>query len=302
MTVANAVKGIVKVARPHPAIRHRGHRQVDVRSERAEADLHRARERRHGAHRHRALPVARVVGRRHRCDRRADHDEHDYQTLVVDTLDAAEAMLWRFICERDKKQGSRTTATARDTWRRSTSGACSWRGSRSCAASVRWGSSSSLTRWIKPFKNPEGDDFDRYEMKLHPRAGGMLREWCDAVLFANYEVLTVKETEKSKAKGVTTDKRIMHTRRTAAFDAKNRYGLPDTLDLDYAAFVEAVKAGEPDDAAAVTERINQALAQLGDSELASKVAAAITGAGGDVAQLERIENRINATLRAKEGA
>jgi hypothetical protein len=122
------------------------------------------------------------------------------------------------------------------------------------------------------------------------------------VLFANYEVLTVKETEKSKAKGVTTDKRIMHTRRTAAFDAKNRYGLPDTLDLDYAAFVEAVKAGEPDDAAAVTERINQALAQLGDSELASKVAAAITGAGGDVAQLERIENRINATLRAKEGA
>jgi hypothetical protein len=229
-------------------------------------------------------------------------DEHDYQTLVVDTLDAAEAMLWRFICSATRTAGSRTYGygkgyvAALDEWRVFVSRLEKLRRERQMGIILIAHS------WIKPFKNPEGDDFDRYEMKLHPRAGGMLREWCDAVLFANYEVLTVKETEKSKAKGVTTDKRIMHTRRTAAFDAKNRYGLPETLTLDYAAFVEAVKAGEPDDAAAVTERINQALAQLGDSELASKVAAAITGAGGDVAQLERIENRINATLRAKEGA
>lgn len=229
-------------------------------------------------------------------------DPHDYQTLVVDTLDAAEAMLWRFICARDDKTSieaygyGKGYVAALDEWRVFVSRLEKLRRERQMGIILIAHS------WIKPFKNPEGDDFDRYEMKIHPRAGGMLREWCDAVLFANYEVLTAKESDKSKAKGVTTDKRIMHTRRTAAFDAKNRFGLPETLTLKYAEFVEAVKANEPDDANAIIGRINQALTKLSDSELNGKVEAAIVAAAGDIATLEKIENRINATLRAKEGA
>jgi hypothetical protein len=165
-------------------------------------------------------------------------EPHEYQTLVIDTLDAAEAMLWRFICDRDKKTSieaygfGKGYVAALDEWR------------------VFIGRLEKLRRmrrmdiiliahsWIKTFKNPEGDDYDRYEMKLHPRAGGMLREWCDAVLFTNYETLTAKESEKSKAKGVSTGVRQVHVDRSHAFDAKNRYGLTEPFALDYATFAE----------------------------------------------------------------
>ncbi|HEX4462932.1 MAG TPA: ATP-binding protein, partial [Polyangia bacterium] len=228
-------------------------------------------------------------------------EQHDYQTLVVDTLDAAEAMLWRFICKRDDKSSieaygyGKGYVAALDEWRVFMARLEKLRRER------RMGIILIAHSWIKPFKNPEGDDFDRYEMKLHPRAGGLLREWCDAVLFANYEVLTSKENDKAKAKGVTTDNRIVHTRRTAAFDAKNRFGLPESLALNYAAFVEASKANDIGDAEALVARINGILEQLADQELTDKVNAAVGAASGNAADLNKIMNRINATLRAKEG-
>jgi hypothetical protein len=228
-------------------------------------------------------------------------DPHDYQTLVVDTLDAAEAMLWRFICKRDGKDSieaygyGKGYVAALDEWRVFMARLEKLRRER------RMGIILIAHSWIKPFKNPEGDDFDRYEMKLHPRAGGLLREWCDAVLFANYEVLTAKENDKAKAKGVTTDNRIMHTRRTAAFDAKNRFGLPESLPLDYAAFIEAVnKPAEADSDEGVPARIEATLAKLDDADLTEKVRAAVAKADGSEAELAKIENRLNATLRAKE--
>jgi hypothetical protein len=228
-------------------------------------------------------------------------DEHDYQTVVIDTLDAAEAMAWRFICERDKKSGiedygyGKGYVAALDEWRVFLARLERLRRAKQMGVILIAHS------WIKPFKNPEGDDFDRYEMKLHPKAGGLLREWCDAVLFANYEILTVKESEKAKAKGVTTGERIVHTRRTHAFDAKNRYGLPETLPLDYEAFTTAVQSAEQvRDAAIIVQRVNAQLREKSDEALTQKVTAAITEAQGNVADLAKIENRLSATLRSKE--
>jgi hypothetical protein len=79
---------------------------------------------------------------------------------------------------------------------------------------------------IKTFKNPEGDDFDRYELKLHIKAGGLLKEWCDDVLFAHYETYAVNRQDEKKAKGFSTGARVVETVRTAAWDAKNRHKLP----------------------------------------------------------------------------
>jgi hypothetical protein len=178
-------------------------------------------------------------------------DEHDYRTLVIDTLDAAEAMLWRFICTRDSKGSiedygyGKGYVAALDEWRVFLSRLERLRREK------KMGIILIAHSWIKPFKNPEGDDFDRYQLKLHEKAGGLLKEWGDAVLFANFEILTAKENEKARAKGVSTGERIVHTQRTAAFDAKNRYGLPETLPLDYAAFVAAIndKTSAPDESA-----------------------------------------------------
>src|SRR3990172_4996521 len=55
--------------------------------------------------------------------------------------------------------------------------------------------------WIKPFKNPTGDDFDRYELKLHAKAGGLAKEWTDCVLFAEHERLVAKNDKTKRGRG-----------------------------------------------------------------------------------------------------
>lgn len=60
----------------------------------------------------------------------------------------------------------------------------------------------------------------------------MIREWADAVFFANYKTHVVEIDGKKKAQG---GHRVMYTSHTPFWDAKNRYGLPEELPLDYGA-------------------------------------------------------------------
>ena len=87
---------------------------------------------------------------------------------------------------------------------------------------------------ITKFEQPdELGAYDRWELKLEKKTAGLLKEWADMVLFANYKTKVV-ETDggkgKNKAKG---GQRVMYTSHTPAWDAKNRDGLVMELDFDY---------------------------------------------------------------------
>jgi hypothetical protein len=94
--------------------------------------------------------------------------------------------------------------------------------------------------------------YDRYELKLSESRNGkisaMVKEWADLLLFANYETYLVedKETKKKKATGA---QRVMYANHSAAWDAKNRFGLPDRMPFDYSAiahlFADAAPAPQP---------------------------------------------------------
>jgi hypothetical protein len=230
--------------------------------------------------------------------------EHTYRTLVLDTLDWLEPLCWAHICAKPDARGKRVTsiedfgygkgyAAALDEWRRLLSAIERLRNTRNMNIVLL------AHGWIKPFKNPDGDDYDRYELKLHPKAGGLLKEWCDAVLFANYETLT-HETN-GRTKGISTGARVLHTQRRAAFDAKNRYDLPETLPLDWEAFAEAVAAHRPADPARLKARIALLIEQA-DVETRDKVTAALAKVGDDAAQLARIADKLAATVNIKENS
>jgi len=71
----------------------------------------------------------------------------------------------------------------------------------------------------------ETDGYDRYELKLTRQVAPLLREWCDLLLFCNYKTRLVEGSDgRKKATGGKT--RVMYAERSAAYDAKNRYGLP----------------------------------------------------------------------------
>lgn len=91
---------------------------------------------------------------------------------------------------------------------------------------------------LRKFEQPdELGSYDRWELKLGKRTGSIIsplvKEWADMVLFANYKTLSVavdKEGKRHKAQG---GKRIMYTAHHPCWDAKNRYGLPEEIPMDY---------------------------------------------------------------------
>jgi len=100
---------------------------------------------------------------------------------------------------------------------------------------------------IKTFKNPLGDDYDRYAAEMHEKTWGHVAKWADIILFGNFDVLAEKGRGELKAKGKSAGGRTMYTTRTAAFDAKNRHGLPERISMgkepheSWANFVAAIK-------------------------------------------------------------
>ncbi len=229
-------------------------------------------------------------------------DKHEHRTLVIDTGDAAEALLWEFMCRRDNKASiedygyGKGYVAALNEWRVFLGALERLRRER------RMGIVIVAHSFIKTFKNPEGDDFDRYELKMHAKAAGLLKEWCDAVLFAHYETYAVKADEKKAAKGISTGARVIHTQRTAAWDAKNRYSLPPMLPLDYAVFAAAVTRRQVADPATLRASIAAKLEQLGDETMSAKVIALVDQAKDDAEALAKIDNRMTATLSSRKGS
>ncbi len=99
---------------------------------------------------------------------------------------------------------------------------------------------------IKTYINPEGNDYDRFKLRLDKRNEPTLKEWSEANLFMNFETIVRKSEDgfnKTKGKGADFGKRFIYTTRTAAYDAKNRYNLPDKISIPkespFSAFMEA---------------------------------------------------------------
>ena len=85
---------------------------------------------------------------------------------------------------------------------------------------------------MRKFEQPdEMGAYDRWEMKLSKQVAPLLKEWCDLLLFCNYQTYII--TSESNAKKAQGGKRVMYTSHHPAWDAKNRVQLPEVLELDY---------------------------------------------------------------------
>ena len=100
---------------------------------------------------------------------------------------------------------------------------------------------------LQKFEQPdELGAYDRWSMKLSKQVGPMLREWVDALFFANYKTIVINVDNKGAAKGknkVQGGKRVMYTTHMPCWDAKNRFGLPEEMEFDYEG-IRAVIEGE----------------------------------------------------------
>ncbi len=142
---------------------------------------------------------------------------------------------------------------------------------------------------VKRTTPPDMDEgWDRYELKLSKQVGPLVKEWADVLLFANYRTRLVEGQDgRTRAKG--GKERLVYTERTAAFDAKNRYGLAPEIAMTIDALGPIFACGGGGSAAAATPRKDD------DPPLADQIRGHIAAAR-DVRALGRMGDRIDQLL------
>lgn len=182
------------------------------------------------------------------------NEPHDFETLVIDSLDWLEQWIWDSVCQQHNVQSiekvdggfGKGYIVALTLWRELFAGLDALRVQRGMTiillAHCR----------VARFESPEGSAYDRYEPKLqngkNVSALGAALEWCDEVLFATYKVFVQTEENgfnKKRGIGVGSGERVLRCTERPAHIAKNRLGIPDEIPLDwddFAAFVRGLTA------------------------------------------------------------
>lgn len=228
-------------------------------------------------------------------------DSHDFQTLVVDTLDWIEPILYRYLCQRDSTPQKVLASIedygygkgykyAADEFRRLLAllDKCNARGMvvEVLAHSM-----------VKPYNNPLGDNYDRFEAKASKEIAGLVSEWADAVLFAQFQVFTTQKKGIEKAKGYGGQRRLVKTTHSAGWNAKNRYGLPEEMEFDAGAILEAIASGNGA-GGETAEELRAEIAALSES-LPERVRTRVdadAAACTDPAGLARVLNKVRAAV------
>jgi hypothetical protein len=227
------------------------------------------------------------------------NEEHEFKTLVVDSLDWVEPHIWQHVCD---AAGVNTIEDVGGGFGKGYTAALDlWRSFLSALERLQSAKGMHVIliahSLIKLFKNPEGDDFERYTVKLNDKAAGLCREWSKAVYFANYETFAVKEKSK-RVKGVSTGARLLYAQRTAAYDAKDRYGVPESFPLSWVDFEAAAKAASPADPKALAGEIERKAKLLG-GEIEAYALDFLSKYAGDAAAMAKVNDRLNGKLADK---
>jgi len=158
-------------------------------------------------------------------------------TLVIDTIDWAEAQAIRSICAKYQNSSIEDFGWSKGyTYLNEEMGRL-----LNLLTEVRdKGINVVLTAHMALRTVTQPDDtgaYDRYELKLKTAKNGnnsqMVKEWADMVLFLNWKQFVVEDSKTGKKKATGGRERVMYANHTASFDAKNRFNLPDELPLSF---------------------------------------------------------------------
>lgn len=178
--------------------------------------------------------------------------EHQFGTVVVDSVSALEPLVWADVCQEAGVQSIEkvgggygkgyTEALAK--WRRLLEGLDALRTAKGMASIVIGHTK------VKAINNPDTDSYDAYQLDINDKAANLLYRWADLILFANTKVVVKKENtgfngEKSRAIDGANGMRFLYTQKRPSHPGGGRgaFGaLPYELPLDWASFQSAVAA------------------------------------------------------------
>lgn len=153
-----------------------------------------------------------------------------FQTLVIDSADWADRLAIDEICAKANKAGIEDFGYGKG-WQYL---ADEWKRMLDLLTKLQVTQNMNVVfvahSWMRKFEQPdEAGAYDRYELKMEKKSAGILKEWACAILFCNYRTIVVDVDGKKKAQG---DKRVIYSTFHPCWDAKNRHGLEDELELN----------------------------------------------------------------------
>lgn len=159
------------------------------------------------------------------------HEDHDYRTLVVDSVTALERMFTAYVVDTDPKKprgiqqalggygaGRDAVAGMHARLRKAAGLLVDKRG-----MNVVFVAHADTSR-IEP---PDDDAYMRYTLRLHEKSMPAYVDDVDVVGFLKLETFTTGEGERKKA--ISDGTRILVTHATAASVSKNRFGITEPL-------------------------------------------------------------------------
>jgi len=167
-------------------------------------------------------------------------EQHDFETVVLDSADWLERLIWDALCEQygvtsiEKVDGgyAKGYTHALTPWRSILNDLNALRNQRGMCVILL------AHAKVEKFEDPEHSAYDRYSPRLHKHATALITEWVDAVLFATRKIITKTEEAgfnrtRTTAAGLGTGggERILRCVGSPACVAKNRYDLPAELPL-----------------------------------------------------------------------
>ena len=172
------------------------------------------------------------------------NEEHDYQSVFLDSLDWLEPLLQQHVCAANKWASIEAPGygkgyiAAAEEWRNLLAGFEALRQKKNMAVILI------AHDKIKHFESPMHDGYDQYTIKLNDRATALVQEWADVIGWANYQIVTTESDAgygQKETKARTTGKRILHVEPHPAHMGGNRFGLKN-MPLDWEAFAAALAA------------------------------------------------------------
>lgn len=155
-------------------------------------------------------------------------EEHDYRTLVIDSLDWLESIVHEEVCKNNNVSSVASIPYGKGYGEAYTI----WEHILTMLTMLRDKKKMMIVctghATIKKFESPDTDSYDQYRLNLRDNVADKVAQWCDLLMFCNYKT-RVKEGADGVKRGASTGERVVYTKDNAAYRAKDSYNLPVSI-------------------------------------------------------------------------
>jgi DNA polymerase III delta prime subunit len=171
------------------------------------------------------------------------HEKHDFQTIVVDTMDGLELLIMDEVCRIGKCESVEEFAGGygkgwvfcRELFTKILE--------RLVSLSETYNVILTAHSHLKNISDPMlGAPYDSFKMKIQDKSAEIIRQMVDGIFFAQLDTTVHKESQRArKGRAIVSGDRVLWTSPGSGFEAKNRWDLPNPMPFSWQALETAIE-------------------------------------------------------------